>query len=56
MRTDPIQEHEVLGSLLYKAGQITKEQVAVSLEQMKAQGIRQGEAFIEMGLMSFTQL
>jgi hypothetical protein len=55
-RTDPIQEHEVLGSLLYKAGQITKEQVAVSLEQMKAQGIRQGEAFIEMGLMSFTQL
>lgn len=55
-RTDPVQEQEVLGVLLYKAGQVTKEQVAESLERMKRTGQRQGEAFIDMGLMTFSQL
>ncbi len=55
-RTDPVQDTEVLGVLLFKAGQITKEQVAESLERMKQTGQRQGEAFIDMGLMTFSQL
>jgi hypothetical protein len=55
-RTDPIQESEVLGMLLFKAGQISKEQLSSSLEIMQSKGSRQGEAFIDMGLMSFTQL
>ena len=55
-RTDPVQDSEVLGVLLCKAGQITKEQVADSLERMKQTGQRQGEAFIDMGLMTFSQL
>ena len=42
--------------LLYHAGQVNKEQLAQSLEMMQERGCRQGEAFIEMGLMSFTQL
>lgn len=55
-RTDPVPEGEVLGVLLLKAGQITKEQLAESLRLMKERGCRQGEAFIEMGVMSFSQL
>jgi hypothetical protein len=55
-RTDPMNEEEVLGVLLYKAEQITKEQVAESLEIMKQQGSRQGEALVEMGVIDFTQL
>jgi hypothetical protein len=55
-RTDPIPEGEVLGVLLLKAGQITKEQLAESLRLMEERGCRQGEAFIEMGVMSFSQL
>ena len=55
-RTEPMNEDEVLGVLLYKAEQITKEQVAESLEIMKRQGSRQGEALVEMGVIDFTQL
>lgn len=55
-RTDPIQEGEVLGVLLYKAKQITKEQLAKSLELMEQTGQRQGEIFIELNVMSYPQL
>ncbi|HCH65054.1 MAG: hypothetical protein CL927_18950 [Deltaproteobacteria bacterium] len=55
-RTVPLQEREVLGMLLFKAGQITKEQLERCIEIMQTKGIRQGEAFIEMGIMSFSQL
>jgi tetratricopeptide (TPR) repeat protein len=55
-RTDPVAEDEVLGVLLFQAGQITKEQLGASLERMKESGQRQGEAFIDMGLMTFSQL
>lgn len=55
-RTDPLQEGEVLGILLYKAKQITKAQLAESLELMEQTGQRQGEIFIEMNVMSYPQL
>jgi hypothetical protein len=55
-RTDPMTEDEVLGVLLYKAKQITKEQVGESLQVMEDSGSRQGEAFVQMGIMSFPQL
>lgn len=55
-RTDPVQENEVLGVLLYKAGQLTKEQLADSVERMERDGLRQGEALMEMGLVGFSQL
>lgn len=55
-RTDPVQEAEVLGVLLLKANQITQEQLSESLELMKLHGIRQGEAFIQMNVLTFTQL
>ncbi len=55
-RTDPIIESEVLGILLFKAGQLTKEQLAESIEKMEAQGVRQGEALMDMGLVGFSQL
>lgn len=55
-RTDPIEEDEVLGVLLYKGGTLTKEQLAQSLEIMDRSGCRQGEALIEMGLCTFPQL
>ena len=55
-RTDPLQEAEVLGVLLFKASQLTKEQLAESLELMKSAGLRQGEALMQMGVMTFTQL
>lgn len=55
-RTEPLSEEEVLGVLLYKAEQLTKGQVAESLEVMKAQGCRQGEALVEMGVLDFAQL
>jgi hypothetical protein len=55
-RTDPVQEKEVLGVLLYKAGQLTKEQLADSVERMERDGLRQGEALMEMGLVGFSQL
>lgn len=55
-RTDPLDEQEVLGVLLYKAGNLTKEQLAESLELMEARGIRQGDALIELGVFTFAQL
>ncbi len=55
-RTEPMDEGEVLGVLLYKASQITKEQLRESLDIMQKEGCRQGEAFIQMGIMSFPQL
>jgi hypothetical protein len=48
-RTDPVEESEVLGVLLYRANQLTKEQLARSLEVMEERGCRQGEALIELG-------
>jgi hypothetical protein len=55
-RTEPVQEGEVLGVLLYRSEQISREQLQESLRFMEQQNCRQGEAFIEMGLMSFPQL
>lgn len=55
-RTEPLDESEVLGVLLYKAGQIDKEQLRESLEIMKRDHCRQGEAFMQQGIMSFPQL
>lgn len=55
-RTDPVQEQEVLGVLLFKAGQLTKEQLAASVERMERDGLRQGEALMELGLVGFSQL
>jgi len=55
-RTDPMAEDEVLGVLLFKAEQITEEQIAQSLEIMEETGSRQGEAFVQMGIMTYPQL
>jgi hypothetical protein len=55
-RTEPLQEDEALGVLLFRAGQITEAQLQESLEIMKRDGTRQGEALIEMGVLSFAQL
>jgi hypothetical protein len=49
-------EAEVLGVLLLRAQQITEAQLRQSLELMRTQGCRQGDAFIEMGVMSYPQL
>jgi hypothetical protein len=55
-RADPMVEAEVLGVLLLRAQQITEAQLRQSLELMRTQGCRQGDAFIEMGVMSYPQL
>ncbi len=55
-RTEPVQEAEVLGVLLYRAERLTKEQLARSLEIMSEKGVRQGEALIEMRVVNFPQL
>jgi len=55
-RTEPLEKESVLGVLLYRAGQITEEQLKESLAIMEERGCRQGEAFIEMGVMTFAQL
>lgn len=55
-RSDPLDEADVLGVLLFRAGRITREQLAQSLEIMEAQGQRQGEALMQLGLLSFPQL
>lgn len=55
-RTEPMDEQEVLGTLLFRANQVTKEQIAQSLEIMEHTGCRQGEALIEMGVLSYPQL
>lgn len=55
-RTEPLEQDEVLGVLLYRGGTITKEQLAQSLEIMERTGGRQGDALIEMGVCTFPQL
>jgi len=55
-RSDPMIEKEVLGVLLYNFKQITEEQLKQSLELMEEKGIRQGEAFVELGFMTFPQM
>ncbi len=55
-RSEPLDSQEVLGVLLFKAGNLTKENLAESLEVMEARGCRQGEALIEMGVFTFAQL
>ncbi len=55
-RTDPVDDEEVLGVLLYRAKQISKEQLAQSLEMMERTGCRQGEAMIELGIIAYPQL
>jgi len=55
-RSEPLDQEEVLGVLLFKAGQINKEQLQESLALMEENDCRQGEAFIEMGVMTFAQL
>lgn len=55
-RSDPLDEQEVLGVLLYRAGSLTVEQLAESLRVMEERGCRQGEALIEMGVFTFAQL
>ena len=55
-RSEPIVEDEVLGILMFRANQITREQLEQSLNLMEQNGIRQGEALIEMGVITFAQL
>jgi hypothetical protein len=55
-RSEPVDKDEVLGVMLLKAGHIEKEQLARSLEVMETMTCRQGEAFIEMGILTFAQL
>ncbi|MBN1336207.1 MAG: hypothetical protein JXB39_09625 [Deltaproteobacteria bacterium] len=55
-RSEPVDPELVLGMLLFRARRITQEQLAQSLRLMEEQGIRQGEALIQMGLLSFPQL
>ena len=55
-RSEPVDKEEVLGVLLLKAGHIDKEQLEKSLKVMEEMTCRQGEAFIEMGVLTFAQL
>lgn len=55
-RSEPVDEQEVLGVLLAKSNQISREQLAESLERMDRDNCRQGEALIEMGVFGFAQL
>lgn len=55
-RTDPSAEDEVLGVLLFRAGQLKREQLEESLNLMETTGVRQGEALVEMGVFTFAQL
>jgi hypothetical protein len=55
-RSEPVDKDEVLGVILLKAGHINEDQLARSLEVMETMVCRQGEAFIEMGVLTFAQL
>lgn len=55
-RAEPIQEQEVMGMLLFRAGSLSEAQLAQSLEIMERRGVRQGDALIEMGVITFAQL
>ena len=54
--SDPIVEEHCLGVLLARAGRVTPEQLQQSLDKMNATGAKQGEVFVEMGVLSFPQL
>ncbi len=54
--SDPIVEEHCLGVLLGRAGRVTPEQLQQSLDKMNATGAKQGEVFVEMGVLSFPQL
>ena len=55
-RRDPLAETETLGMLLLKANQISKEQLGQSLQTMEERNCRQGDALMEMGVLTFPQL
>ncbi len=55
-RAEPIVEDEVFGILLFRASQLTREQLEQSLSIMEDSGVRQGEALIEMGVLQFAQV
>ena len=55
-RSEPLIQDEVLGMLLLQAKQINEEQVGDSLRIMEEKQIRQGEAFMEMKLITYPQL
>ncbi len=55
-RAEPIVEDEVLGILMFRASQLTREQLEQSLDLMERNGIRQGEALIELGVITFAQV
>lgn len=55
-RAEPIVEDEVLGILMFRANQLTREQLEASLNLMESNGVRQGEALIEMGVLTFAQV
>lgn len=55
-RSEPMDQEEVLGVLLFRSGNLTKEQLAESITMMNETGVLQGEALIEMGALSYGQL
>ncbi|MFH1467240.1 MAG: DUF4388 domain-containing protein [Pseudomonadota bacterium] len=55
-RVEPMDQGSVLGVLLYRAGKVDKAQLKQSLRIMEEQNIRQGEALIQLGVLSFPQL
>ncbi len=55
-RTDPLEEQDVLGVLLYRAGRVTREQLEESLARMDARGCRQGEALVDMGVLQYPEM
>jgi hypothetical protein len=55
-RTDPVQEDDVLGMLLYRSKQIQKEQLDASLELMRGSPLRQGEALMLLGVLTFSEV
>jgi hypothetical protein len=55
-KSDPVQDDEVLGMLLYNSKQITKDKLDASLELMRGSPLRQGEALMLLGVMSFSEV
>ncbi|MEN9786777.1 MAG: hypothetical protein RLZZ299_2041 [Pseudomonadota bacterium] len=55
-RADPLEEQDVLGVLLYRAGRVTREQLEESLARMDARGCRQGEALVDMGVLQYPEM
>lgn len=48
-RSEPIQQEDVLGMLLFRSNRITKEQLAASIDLMNERDLRQGDALVELG-------